>query len=349
FWFHQHPRCIVTAVTDLREDRRQALIRQYGCKDAFPSLEVMMEKAAGTFDAVAIYSGAPDHAKHVILCMEAKKDVLCAVPAAISLEDCARLKEVKERTGVRYMMAESSWYRQEAIAAREMYRDGKFGRLVYSEVEYYHPGIGRKGDGLSFFQGKPTWRLGLPPMFYPTHSTGFLVGVTGERITHVSCLGTPGGPDFPKPEETVYRNPFANEMALCRTSGGNISRVGVFWHVAAEGERAQWLGEKMSAYMGGSGGQPQSLRIPGKGVVAWDVPAYWKTDRLPEAMRHASGHGGSAVFISAEFIDAIVQGREPEIDLYHSLAMTAPGLVAHQSALRGGVQLEVPNYDKSPS
>ena len=65
-------------------------------------------------------------------------------------------------------------------------------------------------------------------------------------------------------------------------------------------------------------------------------------DMLPEPMRHASGHGGSAVFISAEFIDSLLEHREPEIDLYESLAMTVPGIVAHRSALSSGQQLEVP-------
>ena len=75
------------------------------------------------------------------------------------------------------------------------------------------------------------------------------------------------------------------------------------------------------------------------------IPQYWKSDMLPEAMRHASGHGGSAVFISAEFVNALLEGREPEIDLVHSLAMTVPGIVAHQSALKAGEQLEVPQFD----
>jgi hypothetical protein len=77
------------------------------------------------------------------------------------------------------------------------------------------------------------------------------------------------------------------------------------------------------------------------------VPEYWKTDMLPDAMRHASGHGGSAVFISAEFINALVEDREPVIDLYESLAMTVPGIVAHQSALKDGEQLAVPQFDRA--
>ena len=56
------------------------------------------------------------------------------------------------------------------------------------EVEYYHPHIGHRVSPLSFHNGQRTWRYGYPPMLYPTHSTGLLVGVTTERLTEVSSL-----------------------------------------------------------------------------------------------------------------------------------------------------------------
>ena len=64
-------------------------------------------------------------------------------------------------------------------------------------------------------------------------------------------------------------------------------------------------------------------------------------------MRLPSGHGGSHTFLSAEFINALVEEREPAIDVYESLAMTVPGIVAHQSALKNGEQLKVPRFDKA--
>ena len=86
----------------------------------------------------------------------------------------------------------------------------------------------------------------------------------------------------------------------------------------------------------------EGLHLP---HVPLEIPKYWKTDMLPEPMRHSSGHGGSAVFISAEFVNALLEDREPEIDLYQSLAMTVPGIVAHKSALKEGEQLTVPNFE----
>lgn len=129
--------------------------------------------------------------------------------------------------------------------------------------------------------------------------------------------------------------------------GGGFGCVfcNMFWHIAAGGERANWFGEKGTFYMTREG-------IHG---VIWDgrnskpeevtLPEYWNTDRLPPAMRHESGHGGSHTFLTAEFVNALFEDREPAIDVYESLAMTVPGIVSHQSALRNGEQMEVPQLD----
>lgn len=67
---------------------------------------------------------------------------------------------------------------------------------------------------------------------------------------------------------------------------------------------------------------------------------------LPAPMRHGSGCDGSHAFLAAEFINALVDDRESTIDVYESLAMTMPAIVAHDSALRDGEQFSVPNFDR---
>jgi predicted dehydrogenase len=345
-YWQEHPNCKVVAVTDLLEQRRQRLIERYNCKNVFRSMEEMFEKASDTFDAVGVFSNASSHSTHSVMCMEAGKDVVSAVPIALTLKDCVRVKEAAERTGRKYMLFESSYYRHPCIAARELYQAGEFGKLAYSEVEYYHIGLGgRVNSAAREYLGLKSWRFGLPPMLYPTHSLGLIVGVTGERILKVSCLGNLVGDDFPKAHETPYNNPYNNEMAIGITNQNNICRFGCFWNVAANGERGQWLGEKLSCYMSGSGGQPTAKKTPRGKLEPWQVPEYWQTDRLPEPMRHRSGHGGSSTFLSHEFISAILEDRSPLINIYEALAMNVPGLIAHESALKGGVQLDVPNYD----
>jgi predicted dehydrogenase len=351
FHWHEHPNCVVTAVTDLYPGRRQALKQRYQCDKVYDSLEIML-KEAKDIDAVAVFSGAPDHARHVKMCMERGWHVVSAVPVCTSLDDAAMLKEVKEKTGRRYMMAESSYYRQECIFARNMYRAGGFGELFCFEAEYYHDVRDNTTPGTLGFNpdGSRSWRWGYPPMFYPTHSLGFVTGVTKERIVKVSCLGW-GGTDpkirqHPYRRENAYKNPFFCQTSMMLTDQGHMCRTNEFRYCVSYGERAQWFGDQATLYMAVGGLHGNVERNRSKGAKPVNVPEYWKTDMIPEPMRHGSGHGGSAVFITAEFVNALLEDREPEIDLYESLAMTAPGLVAHQSSLKGGEQLAVPQFEK---
>lgn len=48
--------------------------------------------------------------------------------------------------------------------------------------------------------------------------------------------------------------------------------------------------------------------------------------------------------IGDEFILSILQNRKPMIDVVVSLNMTVPGIVAHQSALKEGELLKIPQY-----
>ena len=355
FWWHQHPNCTVTGVTDLFPERRKGLQTRYGCDRAYDSLEIML-KQAKDIDAVAVFSGAPDHAQHVKWCMENGWHVVSAVPACLTLEEAAMIKEVKEKTGMKYMMAESSWYRQECILARNLFRENGFGELFYSETEYYHQlfdlaTVLTKKERLAYGPDKKrSWRWGYPPMLYPTHSMGYLTGVTGERAVKVSCLGWRGNrPDICENAmivDNVYDNPFWNEASMMLTDRGHMSRCNVFWVCVAGGERAQWFGDQSTLYMACGGVNENVQNVRGKGAKKIEVPQYWQTsEMIPEAMRHASGHGGSATFISAEFVNALLEDREPEIDIYESLAMTVPGIVAHQSAYKDGEQLDVPQFD----
>ncbi|MFC1597759.1 hypothetical protein ACFL5Q_07470, partial [Planctomycetota bacterium] len=227
--------------------------------------------------------------------------------------------------------------------AREVWADGAFGDFLYTEVEYYHHAKKEIGKSpLWWYKDERTWRYAFPPMLYVTHSSGFHVGVTRERFTEVSSLGW--GPDHEAYRENAYDNPFNNMVALFKTDRGNICRCNVCWHLHAGGERAQWVGEFAALYMSSSGGQPFVFKQAGEADVN-SVPNYMSL--LPEPMRLGTGHGGSHTFLTHEFITALVEDREPAIDLYESLAMTVPGIVANESARKGGEQMKVPCFDRT--
>jgi hypothetical protein len=76
-------------------------------------------------------------------------------------------------------------------------------------------------------------------------------------------------------------------------------------------------------------------------------------DQLPDTARPGlppgvpeGGHGGSHGNLTHEFISAVLQEREPLVNIYEALAMTIPGIVAHQSALKNGELLKIPQYER---
>ncbi len=354
FQWRQHPDCIVGAVSDLREDRRKALQQTYACEKAYNSLEeLVLDK---TLDAVAVFTDGPLHVHHVALAMSNGKHAISAVPAAwATMEQAEQLHDTVRRYGLTYMMAETGYYQQSTMSACKFHEAGKFGDLYYCEAEYQHAGL----EVLYFQDGKRTWRHGMAPMHYPTHSTSQLIGVTGERLTEVVCHGY--GDDDPICKDNAWGNPFWNESAMFRTDRGNAFRVNVWWKGAHRGvERAQWIGTKMSFYAGHPNGLGPIIVRSGKQMETDDAgfareapafeqykqPHYWQTDMLPEPLRHDSGHEGSHPFLTHEFIDAITHNRRPAIDVYEALAYTVPGIIAHQSALKDGELLKIPQFPR---
>jgi hypothetical protein len=68
-------------------------------------------------------------------------------------------------------------------------------------------------------------------------------------------------------------------------------------------------------------------------------------DAKPGALKTGS-HGGSHGHLMNKFVTAILQDREPLVDILTALNLTVSGIVAHQSALKGGELLKIPQYHR---
>jgi len=349
FYWHEHPNCTVTAVCDLLKERRETLMKTYHCDTAYRDFKDII--ADKNVDAIGVFTPAPLHIYMAVEAMKAGKHVISAVPAGFDEEECVELLETVKKTGMLYMMAETSYYRREIISCRRWAKEKKFGEIIFSEAEYHHdnPRNLRKFDKNGF----PTWRHGLPPMHYPTHSTGMIVPVTGERLIEVTANGWGDDDEILRTNE--YNNPFWSETAMFKTSGGHMARVAVYWKVASGiTERSQFYGTEMSYYMPRPDGTPGIIATRDKRIVnretnvqmkPYDQPNHYEL--LPEPLRHDSGHGGSHTFLTHEFVSAVLEKRKPEIDIYEALAYTVPGFYAHKSALEGGTTFKIPDYGRS--
>jgi predicted dehydrogenase len=324
FGFQNHPNVEVVAVSDLFPDRCAALAKRCGCEKTYPSLEELVKD--DRIEAVFVATDAPSHARHCIDVMKHGKHVCTAVPAVFgSLEDAEKLFETVKATGLKYMMFETSCFRANCYAMRQVYKAGGFGRLVYSEGEYYHY------HGQGSLRSYKQWRTGMPPLWYPTHSTAYYVGVTDHAYTTVSCMGFKSGSQDFLPGANQFDNPMTDEVALFHTTEGGMSRMLKARSTYKKGgETGRVFGEK--GWMDGTKYVGSMKKLPSI-----------KRPPLPPGVP-AGGHGGSHGRLMDEFVTSILVDRKPLVDVCQALNMSVPGVVAHQSALKDGETMKVPIY-----
>ncbi|HBE41066.1 MAG TPA: gfo/Idh/MocA family oxidoreductase [Bacteroidales bacterium] len=322
FGFQNHPNVEVVAVSDLFPDRCAELAKITKCKKTYPSLEELIKDK--NIDAVMISTDAPSHAHHAIITLQHGKHVAINVPAVFgSLEDADRLLEEVKKSGLKYMMFETSSFHEDLYAMRQIYKAGGFGELVYSEGEYWH----YSEKGIDSYKG---WRHGMPPMWYLTHASAYHIGVTDGSFTEVSCLGMPSYMERYLPGNNKYNNRFASQIALFRTSEGGMARMCRSSDTPGfGGEIGRIRGQKGSYY-----GKYQGLE---KDLPDLDRPS------LPPGVA-AGGHGGSHGMLMDEFVSSVLQDRKPLVDVAISLNMTVCGIVAHQSSMKDGETMKIPQF-----
>ena len=323
FGFQDHPNVTVVAVSDLFPDRCDEMTKVCRCSKTYPSLEQMVKD--DSIEAIFVATDAPSHPRHCIEVLKHGKHVASAVPAAFgSLDDAFKLYEAVKSSGKKYMMFETSAFHDSSYAMREIYRAGGFGKLTYSEGEYFH-------YANAVIPSYKDWRVGVPPQFYPTHSNAFYCCISGGSFTSVSCLGIPSLIARFQAANNAYKNPFGTEVALFRTSEGGSARMAVSWDTPGhEGEMGRIRGQRGS--MNGMDYVGEEQKLP-------DL----KKPALPPAV--ATGHhGGSSGYLMNEFITAILEDRKPLVDIVMALNLTVAGIVAHQSALKDGETMKVPQF-----
>jgi predicted dehydrogenase len=381
--YKAHPRVGEVSLCEVLPERRQQESVRLGVPRTFATYEDVLR--APDIDAVALFTQRWLHAPMALQALHAGKHVYSAVPAATSLEELAQLIEAVQRTGLTYMMGETSLYYGSKLFCQERWDAGELGAFVYGEGEYYHD-MSHGFYQAYQYSGGDAWKAtaSFPPMLYPTHSVAMVLGVTGARATSVSCLGWAD-----RSEDGVFRrdvshwqNTLSNQSALFRTSDGGMMRINEFRRIGQSGGRSvrvslhgtegsfeeQSDGACWSTRTSqGATSVEEQIRCGGVYTAEqWEavrVEAALKGDfasgfatihqkyrsRLPETYRvQPNGHEGSHQFLTDDFITAVTTGRPSPCTIWDAARYNAPGIVAHASAQRDGEVLPVPDFGRGP-
>ncbi|WP_194409684.1 Gfo/Idh/MocA family protein [Microbacterium cremeum] len=373
--FHHHPGIAAVYVTDVLADRADGLVAQAGIAGSFESFDAML--ASDAVDAVAIFTQRWTHGPLVVRALRAGKHVYSAVPMAISLEEISAIIDAVRETGLTYMMGETSYYNPATVFARGKRESGEFGRLFYAEGDYVHDMDLGFYDAYRYSGGE-NWRAtaSYPPLWYPTHSIGGVLGAWPTHAVAVSAVGVVddrGDGVFDR-SVSQFDNDFSNATALFELAAGGSMRINEFRRVGFPSHRREsrfrWFGTEgtfeqvttASFWQTRESVDDVSSLIDTHASISHDDPSLAHVSpalrdafvsgyapihdlgRIPAELRGLhNGHEGSHHFLVDDFVRAVASQTLPPVNAWTAARFTLPGIIAHESARRGGERLIVPD------
>ena len=319
-----------------KRDHAETVIREKAPKgDELLLCETYEDLLATDIDAVLVANYAPEHVPFVIKALEAGKHVLSEIPAMFTVEQAKQLKAaVEAHPELTYMAAENCCYWAFIRKYKELYDAGRLGDVVYAEAEYLHAGDLDRMAPLD----PNHWRTGLDAIRYITHELGPLLYILNDKPVSVSCM------------ESAFRyNPSktGTELgaALIRTEKGSIIRILInFGSYVGFDHNYRLFGTKgtvSTAYNVGIDRDPHSFGsfsdTPETRTNPIEIPVGCA---MPG--EDTSGHGGAEAKMMEDFLSCLLEHRKPDFDVDFAIAMTLPGVIGHESALKGGANLEIP-------
>lgn len=354
----KHPDVARLTICDANPDRLKEIGDRFPDALRVSSLEEVLRNPE--IDAVHLTTGIPDHACQTVAVLNAGKHCACTVPMATSIEDIRAIIAAVKSSGKNYMMMETQFYAREFLYACELRDQGVFGRLQMLRGAHYQD-----------MENWPSYWAGLPPMWYGTHAISPLLAFAQMRAKAVQCLGS----GYMR-EELIrpYGNPFPIEMAIFELDREiplvmEVTRA-LFHSARAYCESFNIYGEDAAlewpvqdepmiltrqTKLGEIPGKPRSQtyervrepdyakRLP-KEIASFTGGAEEDGRGDHPSVKHGGGHGGSHPHLVHEFLSSIIENRKPAIDEITAADWTAAGVCAHQSAMRGGVRVEIPLF-----
>lgn len=351
--YQAHPNAEVAALCQRNETSLNELGDKYNvpASGRYTAYEDML--ADPNVDAIHINTPIADHAKHSIMALEAGKHVACTVPMATTVEDCKRIVEATKKSGKVYMMMETVVYAREFLFVKEMFEKGELGRIQFIQASHQQD-----------MDGWPSYWEGMPPMHYATHCVGPVLGLERKLAKSVSCIGSGRiREEFAK----IYGSPFAIESCHIQMQDSDVgARIYRSLYDTARQYRESFdvYGSDKSYEWPLIEGEDPVMHTRGKPEPEIpervEVPDY--AHLLPEEIRsftgrgvydeeneHLSftqggGHGGSHPHLVHNFIRAVLEGYNAYPNAVESANITCVGILAHESAMEGGVIKEMPAF-----
>ena len=344
--YQQHPNTNMYAICQRTREKLDETASMYGVEKRYTSFEELIKDPA--VDAVHINSPIHLHAPQAIAALNAGKHVACTVPAATTVDECRQIVKAATDSRRNYMMMETAIYTREFLYIRELRDTGKLGRIQFM-----------RGCHQQEMAGWPGYWEGLPPMHYATHAVSPCLALVKGEAECVSCFGSGSIADA---LAAKYGSPFAVESALFKVRGQQIAfevtrslfetarqyvesfdvygdRMSFEWTQVEDEQPVTHRGEKPERVT-----VPDYARLLPEPIQRFTTKGVYDAAHAHLSFTQGGGHGGSHPHLVHEFVSSLVEGRASFPDVYQSVNWTCAGICAHDSAMRGGEIVRLPDF-----
>ena len=350
--YQAHPHANLVAVCQRSQAKLDAVADHFKVPKRYTRYEDLLNDPE--VHAVHINTPIPDHAAQSIAALKKGKHVACTVPMATTVEECREIVRLVQETGLTYTMMETVVYAREFLFVRDLYLKGDLGKIQFLQASHQQD-----------MDGWPGYWPGLPPMYYATHCVGPCLALTRASAEYVSCFGSGRIRDEMVP---CYGSPFAVETTHIKLANSDLTaRIyrSLFDVARQYRESFDVYGSKQTyewPLVEGESPVLHTARKPEPEIPRRvQVPDF--AHRLPGPLQrfttkgvydhdgneHLSftqggGHGGSHPHLAHMFISAL-RGEQPAYpNAVESANWTCTGILAHESALQGGVIVRLPDF-----
>ena len=348
----------VTALCDVNEGVLKSQAEKYGIRNTYRQFSDMLES---DIDAIIISTPMQHHISQCIDALQAGIHVICEVPLGVMMQEMFWLVDEVQSAKGKFFFTENFIYMPEVQHALSIVNAGLIGEPYYAECGYIHNiehwlrynyGVQTSGK----VSWRKYWQVGRHGAFYPTHGIGPLMRMFGpnERIAEVRTVGCGRYNNFESRLDD-------SSITLVQLESGKL--ITLRTDVTSPRPR-----DNTSYQIQGTNGCID-LRDPRPYPEVKDIHKIWLRgmdpmpdakwrdlasfdeympqrykERTPEMMD--AWMGGGDYFMMEDFIDAIVNDKEPPIDIYDACTWTSVGLLSELSATNNGKVMKMPNFRK---
>lgn len=350
--YNDHPNAEVVAVCQRNKEKAEAIAQNFGISKVYTSYDELLKDPE--IDAVHINTPIPNHGEQSIQALKMGKHVACTVPMATTIEECEEIVNLCQSTGLHYMMMETVVYAREFLFMKDLYDRGELGKIQFLKASHQQD-----------MEGWPDYWPGLPPMHYATHCVGPILGLARSQAESVSCFGSG---TIREELHAHYNSTFAVESCHIQLKDSDVAAHvyrSLFDTARQYRESIEVYGSKKSVEWPLVEHNPLIVHTAGKAEP--DIPeeqvcpdfaqrlpkeiqkytrkgVYDDDDNTHLSFTQGDGHGGSHPHLVDNFINMLLSGEDAYPNAKQSANISCVGILAHESALLGGVKLDLPKF-----